>query len=152
MEVRGCVTPKICLREVRKQYPARGVAEATTALADMSLDIFQGEFVCIVGPSGCGKSTVLNMIAGLVEPTGGAITLDGEPVLAPGAERGVVFQDYALFPWKTVRENVEFRSAGAGPVPSRGRRPTVPARWETWAGQWGAGGTPWGGLPLSRWA
>ncbi len=92
----------------------------------MSLDIFQGEFVCIVGPSGCGKSTVLNMIAGLVEPTRGRITLDGEPVLAPGAERGVVFQDYALFPWKTVRENVEFglryRSKGRVAKPERDRR------------------------------
>jgi NitT/TauT family transport system ATP-binding protein len=92
----------------------------------MSLDIFRGEFLCIVGPSGCGKSTVLNMIAGLTEPTRGQITLDGTAIVAPGAERGVVFQDYALFPWKTVRENVEFglryRSKGRPPKAERDAR------------------------------
>ena len=99
---------RIRLVDVGKDYPARAGGEVTTALAEMSLDIFQGEFLCIVGPSGCGKSTVLNIVAGLAEPTRGQITLDGTTILAPGAERGVVFQDYALFPWKTVRENVEF--------------------------------------------
>ncbi len=82
--------------------------ERTLAVSDVSVGIKPGEFLCIVGPSGCGKSTVLNMIAGLIRPTAGRITVNGKPVEGPGPDRGVLFQDYALFPWKTVRENVEF--------------------------------------------
>jgi NitT/TauT family transport system ATP-binding protein len=82
--------------------------ERTLAVSDFSLDIMPGEFLCVVGPSGCGKSTVLNLIAGLIKPSAGEITVDGKPVTSPGPDRGVLFQDYALFPWKTVRENVEF--------------------------------------------
>ena len=77
-------------------------------MADVSLDVQAGEFVCVVGPSGCGKSTVMNMIAGLDTPTAGAIEKDGVPVGGPGPERGVMFQDYALFPWRTVHDNVGF--------------------------------------------
>jgi NitT/TauT family transport system ATP-binding protein len=93
---------------VRKQFVLPRTGETTVALEAIDLDVRQGEFLCIVGPSGCGKTTILNMIAGLTEPTTGTITIDGRPIEGPGAERGVVFQDYALFPWKTVRENIEF--------------------------------------------
>jgi NitT/TauT family transport system ATP-binding protein len=80
----------------------------TVALAELSLEIAQGEFLCIVGPSGCGKTTVLNMLAGLQLPSTGTVAIDGRPIAGPGPERGVVFQDYALFPWHTVWGNVEF--------------------------------------------
>jgi NitT/TauT family transport system ATP-binding protein len=74
----------------------------------MSLDIQGGEFICIVGPSGCGKSTVLNMIAGLDSPSSGRIEKDGQGITGPGADRGVMFQDYALMPWQSVEGNVGF--------------------------------------------
>ena len=77
-------------------------------LRDISLTIEKGEFVCIVGPSGCGKSTLLNLIAGLDTPTGGEICLDGRKISGPGADRVVMFQEHALFPWLNVLENVKF--------------------------------------------
>lgn len=78
------------------------------ALNGMTMDIHENEFVTVVGPSGCGKSTILNIIAGLLEPTEGHVYVDGKEVEGPGPERGVVFQQYALFPWLTVRKNVKF--------------------------------------------
>jgi NitT/TauT family transport system ATP-binding protein len=78
------------------------------ALADTSFSVADGEFVVIVGPSGCGKTTILNMMAGLIMPTAGAITIDGRPIDGPGIDRGVMFQDYALFPWRSVEGNVGF--------------------------------------------
>jgi NitT/TauT family transport system ATP-binding protein len=80
----------------------------TEALSDFSMVVEPGEFVSVIGPSGCGKSTLLNAVAGFVEPTRGSIKVDGQPVRGPSAERGVVFQQYSLFPWRTVRRNVEF--------------------------------------------
>lgn len=90
-------------------------ADRNVAVADAQLDIEPGEFVCLLGPSGCGKSTLLNSVAGFVEPSEGKITLDGEQVTTPGPDRGMVFQQHSLFPWKSVRENVAFgpRMAGA---------------------------------------
>lgn len=79
-----------------------------TAIADVSLEVVQGEFVSIVGPSGCGKSTLLNMIAGFIPPSRGEILLDGRSVKGPGPDRGFVFQSFALFPWKTALGNVTF--------------------------------------------
>ena len=98
---------RLRLEHVSKRFALPGGKE-TIALEDFSLDIRQGEFLVIVGPSGCGKTTVLNLLAGLQMPSGGTVALDGRTIEGPGPERGVVFQDYALFPWHTVRGNVEF--------------------------------------------
>jgi len=81
---------------------------ATQALRDISFQVHQREFLCVVGPSGCGKSTLVRIIAGLEEETSGDILLDGKPVLGPGRDRGMVFQGYTLFPWLTVKKNVMF--------------------------------------------
>ena len=101
-------TSKLRLAGVSKSFFAPRTQQTTLAVADVSLDIQAGEFICIVGPSGCGKSTVLNMIAGLDQATAGVIEKDGVPITGPGADRGVMFQDYALMPWQTVQQNVGF--------------------------------------------
>jgi NitT/TauT family transport system ATP-binding protein len=98
--------PKISFRNVSRHFPLRGTD--FVALGGVSLDVADGEFVTIVGPSGCGKSTLLNICAGLDTPSGGEVTVDGAPVRGPSPQRGVIFQQYALFPWLTVRRNVEF--------------------------------------------
>lgn len=100
-------------RKVRVQIEAvekifSGRNGDTVALNGVTLDIHENEFVCVVGPSGCGKSTLLNIIAGLSAPTGGRVLCDGKEVTGTGTERGVVFQQYALFPWLTVKKNVMF--------------------------------------------
>ncbi|MEU8354818.1 ABC transporter ATP-binding protein [Nonomuraea sp. NPDC048882] len=97
---------KISFRDVVKTYPMKD--GTFTALDHVSLDIADREFVTVVGPSGCGKSTLMSMAAGLVEPSAGETLVDGRPVTGPGPDRGVIFQQYALFPWLTVRKNVEF--------------------------------------------
>jgi len=84
------------------------------AVQNASLTVRPGEFVCLLGPSGCGKSTLMNSIAGFVPPTRGDVTVDGEAVTEPGPDRGMVFQQHSLFPWKTVKENVAFGPLMAG--------------------------------------
>ena len=84
------------------------------AVQGADLTIRPGEFVCLLGPSGCGKSTLMNTVAGFVKPSRGSVTVDGEPVTQPGPDRGMVFQQHSLFPWKTVMENVAFGPLMAG--------------------------------------
>ena len=109
----------IKIRDLSKIY-MRDEKE-TVAIENFSLDIKKGELVSIVGPSGCGKTTVLRMIAGLLEPTAGTITIEGRPCKGPGPDRGMVFQDFALLPWRTVRKNVELGLEIAG-IPKEERR------------------------------
>ena len=100
--------PKLRLRDIGKQFIAPRTGARTVAVANVSMDIESGEFVCVVGPSGCGKSTVLNLIAGLDTPSSGVVEKDGVPITGPGPDRGVMFQDYALMPWQSVADNVGF--------------------------------------------
>jgi NitT/TauT family transport system ATP-binding protein len=103
---------KIAFDHVRKEFVTRGEsgrpAGRFTALEDITLEVRSGEFLALVGPSGCGKSTLLDLLGGLTTPTSGRILLDGRPIAGPGRDRGIVFQQYALFPWRTAAENVEF--------------------------------------------
>ena len=96
------------LRGLSKTYFDPYANREVAAVHDVSLDIAPGEFVSVVGPSGCGKTTILNMVAGFLPSTGGQILVDGTPISGPGPDRGVVFQSFALFPWKTVLDNVGF--------------------------------------------
>jgi NitT/TauT family transport system ATP-binding protein len=98
---------RMVLRDVCKQFKTPG-GSMLPAVEGVSLTVNDGEFISIIGPSGCGKTTLLNMIAGFEQATSGSITLDGKPVTGPGAERGVIFQEYGIFPWLSVRENIAF--------------------------------------------
>jgi len=100
------MTQAVSIRDVTKTYST--AAGPVEALHPVDLQIEAGEFICLLGPSGCGKSSLLRMIAGLSLPTSGTMAVLGVDVRGPGPERAVVFQDYALFPWLTVRSNVEF--------------------------------------------
>src|SRR5882672_6602474 len=110
--------PQLAVRGVTKRF--RVGDDEIEALARVDVSIGQGEFVCLIGASGCGKSTLLRIIAGFEEPTSGEVLVAGKPVTGPGSDRGMVFQDYALFPWMTVRQNVGF-----GPRQRRLSRPEV---------------------------
>ena len=99
---------KLRLEGVRKEFVMPRTGTSVVAVESVDLTVETGEFLTIVGPSGCGKSTILNMLAGLELPSAGRLTMDGRLIEGPAVERGMVFQDYALFPWKTVFENVEF--------------------------------------------
>ena len=98
----------LILRNLSKTYFDPYAGAHVSALKDLSLEVKQGEFVSVVGPSGCGKTTLLSLVAGFIAPTAGEILLDGSAVNGPGPDRGVVFQSFALFPWKTVLENVAY--------------------------------------------
>jgi ABC-type nitrate/sulfonate/bicarbonate transport system ATPase subunit len=97
---------RIRIEGLQKVYGAR--KSTFEALRDIDLTIENNEFLTILGPSGCGKSTLLRIVAGLEEYSGGTLTLDGEEIIGPGPDRGMVFQGYTLFPWLTVRENIEY--------------------------------------------
>jgi NitT/TauT family transport system ATP-binding protein len=96
----------LTIRGVTKRFAVGD--DEVEALAPIDLVIPKGEFVCMIGASGCGKSTLLRIIAGFEEPTTGEVSIDGKTIAGPGSDRGMVFQDYALFPWMTVRENISF--------------------------------------------
>jgi len=96
--------PKVSFQGVHKHFPVKG--GRTLALDQLDLDLMPAEIVSIVGPTGCGKSTALNLLAGFDEPTDGVIAIDGKGVVAPGSDRGVVFQQPSLFPWLSVLDNV----------------------------------------------
>jgi ABC-type nitrate/sulfonate/bicarbonate transport system ATPase subunit len=98
--------PQLAVRGVSKRFSVGD--DEIEALARIDLSIAAGEFVCLIGASGCGKSTLLRIVAGFEEPTTGDLTTEGKPITGPGSDRGMVFQDYALFPWMTVRQNISF--------------------------------------------
>ncbi|MFL6710390.1 MAG: ABC transporter ATP-binding protein [Massilia sp.] len=98
--------PHIVISGVNKVF--RTDERELVALKDINLEIPHGQFTCLLGPSGCGKSTLLNAVAGFAPPSSGSIKVDGAEVTAPGPDRGMVFQEYALFPWMTVEDNVGF--------------------------------------------
>jgi NitT/TauT family transport system ATP-binding protein len=99
---------KVRASQLVKRYDVARTGGSLLAMGPLDLEVSGGEFVCIVGPSGCGKSTFLQILAGLEPVTQGSIELDGKPIRGPGADRGMVFQSYALFPWRTVLANIEF--------------------------------------------
>jgi NitT/TauT family transport system ATP-binding protein len=104
----GDIMKTLELRHLAKTYFDPYAGSHVTAVHDVSLDVQQGEFVSLVGPSGCGKTTILNMVAGFIPISSGEILLNGKAISGPGPDRGVVFQSFALFPWKTVLDNVGF--------------------------------------------
>ena len=114
-------TPKLRLTQVSKTFPIQGRKAELTAVQDITLDLAAGEFLVLVGPSGCGKSTLLDLLGGLSAPTSGQILLDGTPITGPGLDRGIVFQQYALLPWRSARRNIEFGLEAKG-VPRADRR------------------------------
>jgi NitT/TauT family transport system ATP-binding protein len=97
---------RVDVRDLHIRFSAKG--QEIEAVRSASVHVRPGEFVSLIGPSGCGKSTLLNAVAGFIKPNGGQVLLDGQAITGPGSDRGVVFQQYSLFPWMTVRKNVEF--------------------------------------------
>ena len=112
--------PKVRIAQLMKSYRSRAV-ESLLALDDVNLDVRAGEFISLLGPSGCGKTTLLKIIAGLVPFDSGLVDIDKDPVTEPSPKVAMVFQNFGLFPWRTVRGNVEFGLEAAG-MPARERR------------------------------
>jgi NitT/TauT family transport system ATP-binding protein len=106
--------PRLAFEGVRKEFDVRGTAQRFVALEDFTLAVAPGELVTVVGPSGCGKSTLLDLVTGLSAPSSGRILLDGRPITGPGLDRGIVFQQYALLPWRSAQGNVELGLEGRG--------------------------------------
>lgn len=119
-ERKQAVVRGLSVQDVNMTFGLKG-GKQTEALKSIDLTIGEGEFVALVGPSGCGKSTLLSIMAGLLRPSSGRVLMDTKVVEGPSRERGVLFQDYALFPWRTVRKNVEF-GLRYGPRSSRKSR------------------------------
>jgi NitT/TauT family transport system ATP-binding protein len=111
--------PLIEVRGVSAGYENKRQKTRLIALRDVFLDVYRGEFLAIVGPSGCGKTTLINMIAGFMKPLEGTIQVDGKTVTGPGPDRTMVFQDYAVLPWRTVYNNVKFALENRHPHPSK---------------------------------
>lgn len=114
---------KIKFERVTKQFLVRdekkkGALREFTAIKDIDFSVKEGEFITLVGPSGCGKSTLLDLLMGFTQPSKGRILIDGREITGPGLDRGIVFQQYALFPWKTARGNIEFGLEAKG-IPRR---------------------------------
>lgn len=105
---RDSADPLISVTGLSVSYDVARTGKKLIAIEDVDLDVFEGEFITVLGPSGCGKTTFMNVIAGLVAPSTGAVLVDGKQVDGPGPDRAVVFQDYALLPWRTVLDNVKF--------------------------------------------
>ncbi|WP_440072990.1 ABC transporter ATP-binding protein [Streptosporangium sp. OZ121] len=103
---------RLRIQGVGKEFTGRDTHRSFAALDDVNLDVREGELLTLVGPSGCGKSALLDLIAGLAAPTTGRILLDGVPLDGPGLGRGIVLQQYALFPWRTALSNIEFALEG----------------------------------------
>jgi NitT/TauT family transport system ATP-binding protein len=108
----GAADPVLAIEHVHKRFAVSG--GEVEALRDVNLAIGRGEFLCLIGASGCGKSTLLRLIGGFERPSEGRILMNGSEVRGPGPERGMVFQDYGLFPWLSVRRNIEFGPAARG--------------------------------------
>lgn len=108
---------RIELKNITMTFGINGTS--TTALDDINLDINDGDFVSLIGPSGCGKSTLLDLVAGLKAPTSGQVLVDSEEIREPGPDRGIVFQDYSLFPWMSALENVRFAVEHSKEKPSK---------------------------------
>ena len=98
--------PRIVFDHVSMEFPSK--RGRLRVVDDVSYEIDDGEFVAVIGPSGCGKTTMMNMVAGFVTPTQGRVLLDGKPITGPGPDRGVIFQEYGVFPWLTVKQNIAF--------------------------------------------
>ncbi len=117
-------SPSIRFDRVSVDFP--GADGPMRVIDDVSFDIQQGDFVSVIGPSGCGKTTLMNILGGFVQPTSGQVLLDGKPVAQPGPDRGVIFQEYGVFPWLTVRQNIEFGlKLAASSVPAAERDAVV---------------------------
>jgi len=111
----------LTIENLRKSFPLE--EGELVAIENFSLEVQKGEFICLLGPSGCGKTTILRIIAGLDTLTSGKIVLDGKSIKGPGSDRGMVFQEFALFPWRTVRKNIEFGMELRN-IPAKTRRET----------------------------
>ncbi len=123
--------PFLSIERLTQQYPD-GQGGKMTVFENASFGIEKGEFVCILGHSGCGKSTIMNILAGLAEPSSGVVKMDGFEVSGPSLDRGVVFQNYSLLPWLSALKNVTFRGQGTPPGlecrASRSARPRLPCQ------------------------
>lgn len=106
MSVAASLATKIAILDLVHRYYDPQSHTTTLAIQGLNLEVRDGEFLCVLGPSGCGKSTLLYIVAGLIKPTAGRILVDGTEVTRPWPDRGMVFQEYALLPWKNVRDNV----------------------------------------------